>query len=1711
MAPQRRSGNRPKPRPRKTKQGPVSWRGQRSAESPGEAGSGFSIFRWKQRDVSPTGYWMRLLLWFGLIGLMAYMLVDWLRRGDRQAPFIAIHVTSYNDPLISPNSYAREDVERFRQQWPTGEGRIKTIGTDASVRFVGDAEERQYDKESFLAHLRDQLANQKPGGPRNDLVFVYISAHGVVDAMGEPCLLLSESKARSSETWLPLDAVVRVLGEQDKTSKRILILDCVRTFQDPRIGLLYNSFVDRLEDVRFRHSDPNLVIISASGRGDQAWAAPELNGTIFGQRLAVGLSGAADDANGDKRISLGELVDFLEQKVQHWVMTKRTSRQSPLAIASASIEERWRNWTVAEAMPPSNVQSNVEEAVDGIPEYVEKRRDAVAGLWQQLDEPLTYDALAKPVQLAELQFQLIRLEQLLLAGKAYDVQFNRTLGLARKWLVDVRAAGQRQDALGRSLPLAQQAFCDGQRREEKTFYDRWKAGPNVAEWNKVAEEENIKLASMSAGASGGLLWLERDLAASGVETTQINDLLGVLDLLPSSQPTDLPDFVEVHFLRMLAKHLHPGTSSSSIHRAITARQFAERAAAPSDYRTHYWIQNAVNQGDESRRLAEDHLFVGADASLKEADSLWDKVDGENGLYRQAIVHAEAISKAYLVRDISYAMLPHFSDWLLRKARLDASHADAAELTTLNSLIADTHLLATQLDQDFDPLRGSSNSHDDDIIAMSELADGIWASLAALATDVHDSWSEYRELEGQKAVKPWLTMLNSSVIPLTIEERQSGAVEIRHRGEDLGTLLAIDSQQRNQLRERLLEIVFEHDDTGSVADSGTDPSGTSPSEGKAAADVFLKLLGSLDRHPVLNLLTLDTPELPDIDIPERTGDEPANRLKHLSLQGDAIRTLLLNAHDKCESLAKIGVVLREARQGGRVARKHLAKAERLWRMNAGVLGITASTASTESAVTQLRQRDQSFLALWHSHRVLNDFWAASSDQAEPYFAATTGFLLRSSQPFLRYGETDLKKRLRDYWELVKSNRGVVSPDVKPEAEEQGDDRFQVQLGLNKSEGTPEGLAALFLRQIDKNSTPIDALIDSGSAPRLPVDLAEDRKPPHEVSFLASDVSYARSIDSVALFRGHVRSETITITSTEQGDVLVSDEPQKLSNSRIRVVARSAKPTHLIFVFDCSASMSTMDAFSEGGRIVPRIDAAREAVNDVMQSLLEMPEQNYVVSFYAYGHRAGSYKTGNQIRYSKYYKNKIALGASDIHPSLDVEPLVERERLTREQWNRLYAVVESLKPHGWTPLYFSINRVLEDLCQAQDRLSKQVIVITDGDNRLFSDVTDGVDGPLPEATSVRVNSTFEKYGSRQSPKLNQDYADLKKGLDIRTSIVGLGKEITSDINLGKQASFYRVKNEKQKLIDHLKDTLGLVKYSVAGPQPSDPQYVGDDWLAERLFGNPTKHTVQLHSSPPAHLHDVFLEGGERIVLKYNHAERQLEHRRYPESGATVGKCDNLNFHVSALYPDTRSLPNVTFRVTIQNAVETKFSPRPVSFWAKVTPTGFGGRKPNPVPVYHFSDMRFVDEMPVPVLQFTVRNWPNNAKQAEIDLWFRMQDDLKPDWKGDAESKKSFKVKAISEGDFDMKTVPNRMGNGFTLTVTETYGTSATDLQRSRVMAFPPPSKTVRTLLKKSGGVRHQFHYWDGFARPETTGVEITARDTIQREYIGLVEPIQIRLGD
>ena len=147
------------------------------------------------------------------------------------------------------------------------------------------------------------------------------------------------------------------------------------------------------------------------------------------------------------------------------------------------------------------------------------------------------------------------------------------------------------------------------------------------------------------------------------DSSHVRDLPAALNYLDGAVERPAYDPIEIHFLRMLDAYLDPPLLESGgdrIHRALVARNLAEQAAAPPDARVLYWLQPPMAPADQSRREAEDRLFVGSPRALAQADGLWNGLIGENGqggTFAATIHRGGEIAAAFQLRDRAWAELP----------------------------------------------------------------------------------------------------------------------------------------------------------------------------------------------------------------------------------------------------------------------------------------------------------------------------------------------------------------------------------------------------------------------------------------------------------------------------------------------------------------------------------------------------------------------------------------------------------------------------------------------------------------------------------------------------------------------------------------------------------------------------------------------------------------------------------------------------------------------------------------------------------------------------------------------------------------------------------------------------------------------------------------------------------------------------------------------
>jgi len=1613
----------------------------------------------------------------------------------KETPIITITVTRCALP-IPPNSFAREDSERL------------AATNEDNLRVCPDGMQGQVTRSECLDHLRKQLAAQKPGGPKRDVLIVYLSAHGAVDEENRPCLLLSDADPLDSSTWLPVSEVLDCVKQQDTESdsrKTVLVLDSGRIDDDWSLGILYNAFAERLSQAVTAAAVQDLYVLNAAGPGQVAWPAPELNGTVFGYFFAEGLSG---DAKGDdNKITLGELHRYLAEQVGRWTMNNRAAIQQPTLIPKVSEES---DFSIAFGGPKGSLRPAKEFIAARRAELSESQRE-LQRLWQQRDSVLDERKLHRtdPVGLADLDHKLLRARQLLLAGKDYRNELTESLGEIDYALQHIGRTPLPQGLAAYSLPLAMRLEEIPETDEQRSkVIQAWQAAGGKPK-PKEGEPEPPPL-SYLASADIGWSWLAEQ-QSPGREQLQ-----ETIEYVRGSKPRasngrlhgddvggGFADVLEVQFLRILQRHLDwlatdPEAVASlpeAVRLAINTRRQTEQAAAPADERVHYWVQSLVEQIDRQRRDAEDLLFVGSGSSLIDANKVWDELtnEREDGRCGAALERARVVSQYLALRDQSWAESPYLAQWLLGQWRAGPSVQIGADVWALADslfrLIDRTHDLGNELDQG---LFGLGVELPSTLVEAAEDVEALHGELKR----THLAYCGY--LEGPAGHdKPTLRAIGSVLrTPL------------------------LDSERRAKLAEKYLEILFteagfEHTRD---EDAGKDVGATEVSAVAQASQTrlteYVKRAGGWREHPALAILDRSKLNLLP-DLRRETGDSrqpDESDVAWLSRQGGRVRNHLDHTLQDSNELTNVtDKRLEEADETAANARAGLSQADRLVRASASLLASRIWKDAETNPAHRLRLVDWHFLLIWHARRALDDFWDSLTDGASrPYFAATASAYLDSARTLndtprsLRHGQEDLETLLRRR-EQAAQTVSVASPDVRT-LDEETTAAHEVKVTWHRD--LPAGTAAVYLQSVQgaQDAARLLPVMDEAETKtiRREAQGVSDASPEslvrHRLVLAGAQQGGNRAeADAIAFYRGHVFRDRFQIRRPAYA-TNVDMIPDTLRSAKITVRGEGERTGHVMFVFDCSGSMDT----------ARRIFTAKDSLKAVLGSL--RTEGRYEVGLRAYGRRA-KFTDENDCS-KKYFIDPRFKGK--VHPDLDVERLVSMRPLDKAQYDAILAQLPDLQACGQTPLYYALKLAFQedDFILAKKDEPKHIVVITDGLN-------------------FQTNClTIEKVGK---PTTKSDVLDIREQMnqyrDVQIDIVGLDMvSLRQQGTAEQQAQLAELEQlaratggdyydaaDTATLTKALREALRLVEYSVSGPGADEAGVermdLGSSWLIPNVPSGTTPYVVQLHGVDGAPSAVVQIEGGEAAELAYDKVNNQLVFPRYdPRSydprddkrGRDHEVKDPLGrgaYVVQAMLPQ-RSGNDVHFFVYVQHVDPLTFTTRPKHVWAEIRPVGTSSDR-----VFRFFDLDFVPERPVPVFRFVAQDWPKEEKDAEIKLWFQFETDgAKPDWRGDVDPLRPsrFQADAFPNVDFELRT-ERIEPEGHRVVVVEWHSMSG-ELVPARVETRPLPARITHKTFAGVNVVKHQFD----FARQTPAAVEITARATIVEEAIE-VPPLRVAIEE
>ena len=161
-------------------------------------------------------------------------------------------------------------------------------------------------------------------------IVVVIAAHGGRDRDG--AFLFPEDATADPNVRVRVKAIIDRFAKLPAKKQKILILDATEQPAYTDLGLVHNDFASAVEELNDDIAKvPNLAVFMSSGTDQRSWVSPEWGQSSFLHHVLNGLRGAAD-ANGDKRISGDELVDYVSPRVQDWARDHRGALQTPVLL-----------------------------------------------------------------------------------------------------------------------------------------------------------------------------------------------------------------------------------------------------------------------------------------------------------------------------------------------------------------------------------------------------------------------------------------------------------------------------------------------------------------------------------------------------------------------------------------------------------------------------------------------------------------------------------------------------------------------------------------------------------------------------------------------------------------------------------------------------------------------------------------------------------------------------------------------------------------------------------------------------------------------------------------------------------------------------------------------------------------------------------------------------------------------------------------------------------------------------------------------------------------------------------------------------------------------------------------------------------------------------------------------------------------------------------
>lgn len=1227
-----------------------SWRGSaessarqgaRSWRRPGSGG----VTAWPLRS-----RWIKTLLSFlsALIAIASIILFIILVfvPGCTQTRFAVLSPAPYSDAGLPPHPYAQQDRDDFRGAFNAD---------NLSERLSAN-------------QISNNAKPSKPADARSVLV-LYVTALAGRSESGV-VIYTVDSGPDEPESYLPLDQLWKYLSSLPQDQKKILAIDLARgpidwrwgQFARPELAAETDQHKSVSQIATALEKISNLAILTSAAPGEISWVSPSLSRSVFGHFLIRALAGDADGSGTtrrDRRVTLGEIYDYVLTHTNHWVEQNRDLRgQHPQIWTRPEAKTALLETVVTEVGPKAAA------AISDAPKPAEgARTKQLEALWEARDNW----SAREPEQWHPLAWR----------------QFLEHLRRAEQWWL----VGQKE-GMDPHLQAAEKAERELAARD--------------ANRTPVIEGSKFVAANVARRAGSGTL-PESDLVLSERQLQ-----LTLQSFAPGNLPKQIQDANVKLRTRCEQSSWQSYRSRLWIGSLLTE---ADRDRRLSDDLLFVGSDADLSQASASRQSAELKLqqFDDITGELNDAHRIHNRLLSELpdlawwAAQRLPVENLQASAvqsrRARLMKEYSLGIdearfrPPALSEQEKLRDELDDSSLQQTEIDLL-LLFEQTRQLARLLDREREADPGFA-------------ARGEWREeLKVLKqTLTHPE-------RGVDALRNRLIRHAKGLIGSTADERIAGS------GSDLGQTQYFHwLRLRNALQwsglpaetRRGLFADLEQSDRILNANAQKTPVAASA---EWNGNDWSSVDGCWQGLWALQSLSLGSS---DASMHERwvlwknAVVDPQKQLDLLMQLGQSTRREFRERVDRAlptpASSDRLDDVMRS-----------MLTAERATRTLHGYDAVLFT--SNRDPIRRLQQFDLAALCLSQADRYLDDFWGkVNASDREPWYVQAADQCLRLagrqndqlSINSLKTARDEVQRRL-----LARQSARVKLANYDASVDLSLTAQRSVKVIAEMNDQVPPGTAAIWLSE---EGEPSNSLLEFGPAGRSSVTA---KTPTAEVVIRKMRTPPRNNCAEIAvrphlLFRGRYWDDANDIVHVDPclPSSIDWDYQAPVISGEVAVYGVDRRDT--IFILDCSASMS--EALVRGTTAgETRFQAARRALSETLRVLRDGPvlrneKEPHVVGLMAYGHRAKA-KEGGKLHdtvTNPNWKPQIPSAVAEDWAN-DYEILNAPDRLVDDHYRKMMGNLEILQPFGQTPLLGATQMAAGSLIDR--KRGGLIVVITDG---------------------------------------------------------------------------------------------------------------------------------------------------------------------------------------------------------------------------------------------------------------------------------------------------------------------------------------------------------------------------------------------------------------